>query len=292
MNGISIPGLGLVPVIDLKERDNLKSLPAQGPTALEHLGSEIGLSSVEDAHISDFLARDNQFQRQAFGPVYAAARAGLVAALREGLLKARTAAGNSDLREEVRQAKVLAEVDPLLGSIREALYAALESLRQRLSFAETSVSAALKPQGNDTILELRAAEVRRHLRSLEPGARLKIMAQAAEAGRLEVLAAVSNDPLGLLDVSGIDIEAKGIGHSKRLALEVMGRGWMAVELDDARDLLAEGAGRMDALAAFIRMGLGSAPFSLTMRADSTERTLLAEALDRINSGSGILPVAE
>lgn len=260
MNSVTIKNVGSLPIINVAENARLKSFPASGDTRWSFLGSELGLSEL-DGRIGEILKRDDRYQRGQFQPFYEMSHLAIVkSGLRQNIISCRAAAGNAELRPEVRDGKIVVSASEGLGAVREALRPSYETFRDRVSHCQKIYDAALTPTGDLMALEFRAREVRDGLRRLPRGEAGLALMRAAQAGSLDAVYAAAHDPLGT-EIVPVEV----LAQCQRVVLDAKGLGWVWKNLQDELDMLPEWAGRCDQLEMLLVSTLGAPPFSVKLQ---------------------------
>jgi hypothetical protein len=177
------------------------------------------------------------------------------AGLPKAIEDARRIMQNSDLRPEIKSKRA---AEPMLESLVELDGRLVEPVKSQIAVMDRwrkIVDAAFTPErpeiGFEAVQEIRAQEIRRIVSESKDGALVAMLDGAGKAGRLEVFGALRTDPMGRRFAP-----SEIMALSERAALDAHGIGFIADDLDRAREMV-EAAGHRASSA--VRVALVAIP---------------------------------
>lgn len=172
------------------------------------------------------------------------------------LNKVRIIMQDNDLTAEAKQTRSLKEMETLVGKVRNYFGKIMSTLMEDLTKAERLIDGALlpeplRPAGQEVLTELRAAEIRNYLWSMDEAGRIGAVHQFGEKAKLEALAAMTDDPNGrdFVDKAFLDT-------AKCAAIRAQGGEFLLDDLQDAKDMLLGAANRASLVETLLWNGLG------------------------------------
>ncbi|MDO9582666.1 MAG: hypothetical protein Q7J24_06095 [Desulfomicrobium sp.] len=172
------------------------------------------------------------------------------------LAKVRGIMQDNDLTQEAKQTRAIKELEALTVKVRAYFAKVMGGLMEDLVKVERLVDGALlpepiRPAGQEAVTELRAAEIRSYLASLDDPGRMGAVLAYGEKAKLEALHAMTDCPNGrdYVDKAFLD-------NAKCAAIRAQGGEFLLDDLEDARNMLIGAASRASMVESLLWNGLG------------------------------------
>jgi len=247
-----ITALGSVPVYDHVAAAEQKRMPYRGGA---YAIADFNPRGAHSGGGTPLAGEENMWLHNQFSPVYDRLEEPLKRVMAV-IHDAKSKGKNPDLSLSGYTKELKRKLDEPVQQFEEAVEKEFWTVMERVTFAEKLHKHALFPEQPEDKYEMLAQrleniEIRNEIRSLPKGReRVKALMRLAEAGQLDVLAAVKKSFLPLLPDGGI-------GEVERAYFSM--HPWLPAMLRDAKELLGKLGGRLDYIVGFVHQALVEIP---------------------------------
>lgn len=197
------------------------------------IGEGLGLKKIQ-GRIDQIAARDSLAQRAGLASSYDTLNRELLRA--DMLTIPKMLKMCRDLKPSAARVELKEKMPATLATLRDRLCAVTQAHHDsRVRPAREALAAALSPEvpsdpGQAATLAISRMEIRQRLMGMDPGERVKVVAESADRGDFTLLEAVRSDPFG---AASMGIPADLLAAAERRALDSVGAGFLVEAVEDA-----------------------------------------------------------